>query len=53
VSAQGVLIYDPPGLMGLLKQIVASIAARESRDVVTNIRKLNEIAATPAPIKTT
>ena len=53
VSAQAELIYDPPGLMGLLKEIVASIAARESRDVVTNIRKLNEIAATPAPIKTT
>lgn len=53
VSAQAELIYDPPGLIGLLKEIVASIAARESRDVVTNIRKLNEIAATPAPIETT
>ena len=51
VSAQAELIYDPPGLIGLLKEIVASIAARESRDVVTNIRKLNEIAATPATIK--
>ncbi len=50
VSAQGELIYDPPGLIGLLKEIVASIAARESRDVVKNIRTLNAIAATPAPI---
>jgi hypothetical protein len=52
VSAQAELIYDPPGLIGLLKEIVASIAARESRDVVTNIQKLSEIAATPAPITT-
>ena len=50
VSAQTELIYDAPGL---LEEIVASIAARESRDVVKNIRELNEIAATPAPIKTT
>jgi hypothetical protein len=49
VSTQGQLIYDTPGLTG---QIVASIAARESRDIVKNIRELNEIAATPAPIKT-
>ena len=53
VSTQAELIYDAPGLIGLLKEIVASIAARESRDVVKNIRELNEIAATPAPIKTT
>jgi hypothetical protein len=52
VSTQAELIYDPPGLIGLPKQIVASIAARESRDIVKNIRELNEIAATPAPIKT-
>jgi Family of unknown function (DUF5995) len=52
VSTQAELIYDPPGLIGLLNEIVASIAARESRDVVKNIRELNEIAATPAPIKT-
>ncbi|UMB69323.1 DUF5995 family protein [Mycobacterium paraterrae] len=50
VSAQGDLIYDPPGLIGLLRQAVAAIAARESRDVVANIRALDEIAATPAPI---
>ena len=51
MSAQGELIYDPPGLIGLPQDIVASIAARESRDVVKNIRALNEIAATPAPVK--
>ena len=53
MSSQAELIYDAPGLIGLLKEIVASIAARESRDVVKNIQELNEIAATPAPIKTT
>jgi Family of unknown function (DUF5995) len=52
VSRQAELQYDPPGLIGLLKEIVASIAARESRDVVKNIRELNQISATPAPIKT-
>lgn len=52
VSRQVQLIYDAPGMIGLLKGIVASIAARESRDIVKNIRELNEIAATPAPIKT-
>ena len=52
VSTQVQLIYDAPGMIGLLKGIVASIAARESRDIVKNIRELNEIAATPAPIKT-
>jgi Family of unknown function (DUF5995) len=53
VSTQTELIYDPPGVIGLLKEIVASIAAQESRDVVKNIRALNEIAATPAPINAT
>jgi hypothetical protein len=52
VSMQVQLIYDAPGMMGLLKGIVASIAAAESRDIVKNIRELNEIAATPAPTKT-
>ena len=52
VSTQVQLIYDAPGMMGLLKGIVASIAATESRDIVKNIRELNEIAATPAPTKT-
>lgn len=49
VSTEEQLIYDAPGLT---REIVASIAARESRDIVKNIRELNEIAATPAPIKT-
>ena len=52
VSTQVQLMYDAPGMMGLLKGIVASIAAAESRDIVKNIRELNEIAATPAPTKT-
>ena len=52
VSTEAELIYGAPGLIGLLKEIVASIAAHESRDVVKNIRELNEIAATPAPTKT-
>ena len=52
VSTQVQLIYDAPGMIGLLKGIVASIAARESRDIVKNIRELNEIAATPAAVKT-
>jgi hypothetical protein len=53
VSTQAERIYDPPGLIGLPTEIVASIAARESRDVVKNIRALNEIATMPmpAPIK--
>ena len=49
VSIQGRLIYDTPGLA---REIVAAIAARESRDIVKNIRELSEIATTPAPIKT-
>jgi Family of unknown function (DUF5995) len=52
VSKQVQLIYDAPGLIGLLRRIVASVAARESRDIAKNIRELNEIAATPAPIRT-
>jgi hypothetical protein len=53
VSREAQLLYDGPELIGLLKEIVAAIAARESRDVVKNIRVLNQIAAKPAPIKTT
>ena len=37
----------------LLASIVAVIASRESRDVVHNIRVLDAIASTPAPIRTT
>jgi hypothetical protein len=31
---------------------VSAIAARESRDVVKNLRVLDRIASTPAPIRT-
>jgi len=50
VAAQGALIYNAPEPIGA---IVSAIAARESRDIVKNIKVLDEIASTPAPIKTT
>jgi Family of unknown function (DUF5995) len=53
VAAQADLIYHPPGVIGLIQATVDEIAERESRDVVRNIEVLDEIAATPAPIKTT
>jgi hypothetical protein len=52
VAHQAQLIFDPPGLVGLIQWAVDAIAARESRDVVKNIRVLDEIASTPAPIST-
>jgi hypothetical protein len=39
--------------MGVIRATVDEIAERESRDVVRNIQVLNEIASTPALIKTT
>jgi hypothetical protein len=53
VARQTELIFDPPGLVGLIQWAVNAIAERESRDVVRNIRVLDEIASTPAPIRTT
>jgi Family of unknown function (DUF5995) len=53
VAGQSELIYDPPGVVGLIKWAVSVIAARESRDVVRNIEVLDAIASTPAPISTT
>jgi hypothetical protein len=53
VAGQGVLMYDPPGLVGLIRAAVAAVAARESRDVVHNIRVLDQIAAIPAPMPAT
>ena len=53
VAAQVEVIYDPPGLIGLIQSTVRGVAERESRDVVRNIQVLDEIASTPAPIKTT
>jgi hypothetical protein len=53
VANQAELIYDPPGLIGLIDRIVRDIAARESRDIVKNLQVLDRIASTPAPIRTT
>ena len=53
VAAQAAVVYDPPGLVGLIQYVVDAIAARESRDLVHNLRVLDRIAATPAPIATT
>ncbi|MDH6197307.1 hypothetical protein M2272_003960 [Mycobacterium frederiksbergense] len=52
VAGQGALIYDTPGLVGLIQSAINAVAARESRDIVHNIRVLDEIAATPAAIST-
>jgi Family of unknown function (DUF5995) len=53
VAQQAEVIYHPPGLVGLIQSIVEAIAARESRDIVHNIKVLDQIASTPAPIMTT
>ena len=53
VAQLGELIYDPPGLDGLIASVVRAIAAQESRDIVKNIQVLDSLASTPAPIKTT
>lgn len=50
VAQQGALIFDPPGPIAVF---VDAIAARESRDVVKNLRVLDQIASTPAPVSTT
>ena len=52
VAGQTELIYDPPGLIGLIEMMVQAVAARESRDIVRNIQVLDMIASTPAPIRT-
>jgi hypothetical protein len=52
IAGQNELIYDPPGVVGLIGWAVSAIAARESRDIVRNIEVLDEIASTPAPIST-
>jgi Family of unknown function (DUF5995) len=53
VARQIALIFDTPGVVGLVDWAVQAIAARESRDVVRNIEVLDAIAASPAPISTT
>lgn len=50
VAQQGALMYNPPVP---LNAIVNVIAARESRNVAKNIKVLNRVASTLAPIKTT
>ena len=52
-GAQADLIYHPPGIIGVIEATVREIAEEESRDVVRNIQVLDEIASTPAPIRTT
>jgi hypothetical protein len=49
VEQQGFLIYNP---RGAIATVVNAIAARESRDVVTNIRALDRIASELTPITT-
>lgn len=53
IAKQGQLIFEPPGLIGLIEWALETIAAQESWDVAKNIRVLDEIAAAPAPIATT
>jgi hypothetical protein len=53
VAAQADLIYHPPGIIGVIQATVREIAEEESRDVVRNIQVLDQIASTPAPIRTT
>jgi hypothetical protein len=50
IAGQATLAYEPPPLIATL---LASVAARESRDVVANLRVLDEIASVAAPIATT
>ena len=48
IAQPGALIYKPPLP---ISAFVSAIAARESRDIVSNLKPLNEIASTPAPIR--
>jgi Family of unknown function (DUF5995) len=50
VAKLGTLILHPPSFF---ETLVTRIAAQESRDVVHNIEVLNQLAQTPATIKTT
>jgi hypothetical protein len=52
VASQEELIYDPPSLTGLIASLLRTVGDRESRDIVKNLRVLDEIASSPAPIKT-
>ena len=50
IAQQGALIYKPPLP---ISAFVSAIAARESRDIAYNLQALDEVASTPAPIRTT
>jgi hypothetical protein len=50
IAQQGALTYKPPLP---ISAFVSAIAARESRDIVSNLQVLDEIASTPAMIRTT
>jgi hypothetical protein len=39
-------------LTGLIANLLRTVGDRESRDIVKNLRVLDEIASSPAPIKT-
>lgn len=52
-ARQGRLIFEPPGVLGLIDWALETIAAQESWDVAKNIRVLDEIVGIPAPIATT
>jgi hypothetical protein len=49
IAQQAALIYKPPAP---LSAFVGAIAAQESGDVTSNLQALNDIASTPAPIRT-
>ena len=49
IAQQGALFYKPPLP---ISAFVSAIAAQESRDIAYNLQVLNEIASTPAPIRT-
>ncbi len=50
IAQQGALIYKPPLP---ISAFVNAIAAQESRNIAYNLQVLDEIASTPAPIRTT
>jgi uncharacterized protein DUF5995 len=49
IAQQGALYFKPPAP---ISAFVSAIAAQESRDIAANLRVLNDLASTPAPIRT-
>jgi Family of unknown function (DUF5995) len=49
IASQAKLVYDPPPFVATL---LASVGERESRDIVENLKVLDEIATVAAPIAT-